>query len=245
MEKLIQEKIITEQKGLYWILRKKKSPNKKNRKTWLSFIQREKISQKKINLARKALRFFTLIPGLKGLFICGSVARKVSSTKSDIDFLILTRKNRVWTTRFLLTILTFFLGHKTIDKQSRQNKFCLNHFRSENKLSLEKYLQKLYPAEEYAQMINLYSEKKIIEKFYRANQVWMRKILPYFNFIKPPLYSRETSLAKNNFLGNWIEKFLYYLQIQKINHHNQQFQKLDKQRIVIDNEVIMFHLNPK
>jgi len=247
---LQKEGMVEKQKGLYWL----KILDAKNHKNqWLSFIQKEKIAQKKLNMVRKATKIIRFIPGIRGLFICGSVARKVCLKKSDIDFFIIAKKSRVWTIRFFITLVSVLLGKKTNDSKPRNNKFCLNHFRSDEKPTLEKYLQDLYSAQEYSRMINICSDGDIENQFFEKNKNWMAKHVPNFHLAKPALVYNSHLIAINNHkirniikkFGDMLEELLKYLQTAKILKSSQQFTGLDNRRIVTDNEVIMFHLNPR
>jgi len=255
MNGLVEKNIVTEQKGLYWL----KMNASYSEKAWLKFVRLEKISQRKISKVLKALRLFSLVPYLRALFICGSVGRRVSRPKSDIDFLILTKADRVWTVRLFLTFFAFLLGKKTndagriTDKKSRRNKFCLNHYRSSARLGLEDPLRDLYSAEEYAGMINVYASNRTDRKFFKKNKLWMKKIIPNFNFSKlPATLSNEYFLsgARRTFekmlegkIGHIIERLLYLVQLRKINRGSQGL--LPNQRVIAEKEVIMFHLNPR
>ena len=278
LDNLIKNNIVTKQKGLYWLSScnaKPETGDMNNKPSlYMKFIQSEKIAQRKINLVRKALKIFRFVPGLRGIFICGSVARGVCQRNSDIDFLILTEKGRVWTVRFFLTAIAFLLGKKTRDaghvssfrpaprgdtkfQISRKNKFCLNHYRSTAKLKLEKDLQDLYSAQEYARIINLYETATLnskarssSENFFKENAGWMGKFLPNFNFAKPPIYRKNCAetrhvLSLRKKASDLLEKILQPLQAAKIQKSSQNFAQLDKLRIIANNNVIMFHLNPQ
>lgn len=245
--------VVEKEKGLYWLKAQSAEYGTQNteraKEQWLRYIQREKVSQKKLYLVCQVLKLIRFIPGLRGIFVCGSVARKVSKYKSDIDFLILTKKKRVWTVRFLLTAITYAIGKKTQDDKSRHNKFCLNHIRSCSNLKLEDSLKDLYSAQEYAQMVNVYSRNNIESKFYKDNKGWMGKFIPNFNFVKPPTCSEHATSWHTpsvlNLIGDWLELLLQKLQTVKIQKSSQSFSGLDNRRIVADNGVIMFHLNPR
>ena len=273
----IEKGTIEKQKGLYWLkscnikhVTCNKNTSKEIRHSagsdsnvssfkfhvsdlWLKYIQREKTAQKKLYLVRKMIKLIRYFPGIQGVFVCGSVARKMSKRESDIDFLVLTEKNRVWTVRFFLTIYSFIFGRKTQDNKPRINKFCLNHYRSRVNLKLEENLQDLYSAQEYAQMINIYSRNKIENKFFAANISWMGKHIPNFNFLKPAMINSKHQLASSGQLvrriikkvGDLIEKIMQKLQIIIIQKSSQNFAGLDNRRIVVNNKVIMFHLNPR
>lgn len=252
---------IIEQKGLYWLNLKQTNkvpaqnsfPEPKYA-TWLKYIKLEKFAQIKINKIRKSLKILKLIPFLRGIFVCGSVSRKVCGFQSDIDFLILTAKNRTWTVRFMLTVFAWLVGKKTKNTGTRKDKFCLNHYRSSSKLKLEDKLRDLYSAGEYSRMINLYSVDHIERKFFKKNKRWIKEFLPNFNFSKLPLYffenKRSILLRKkiekmlSGKIGNIIDKLLYYLQSGKI-AFSQNSSFSSQRRIITEREVIMFHLNPR
>jgi len=132
LDDLVKKGVVAEERGLYWLRKTYNTEHTTRNKIGVGglevseqnvscsmlrvackYIQREKIAQKKINKVRKALKLLLFTPFLKGLFICGSVARKVSRPESDIDFLIITKRDRVWTVRFFLTVFAFLLGKKT------------------------------------------------------------------------------------------------------------------------------------
>jgi predicted nucleotidyltransferase len=258
LDELISRGIVAEQKGLYWL-----SPRDTEDNIWLKYIRREKIAQRKINKVRKALRLLSLTPFLRGLFICGSVARKISRPGSDIDFLILTKPGHVWTVRFLLTLFALLLGKKTNDtklfggsdysqEHSRRNKFCLNHYRSSANLQLEESLRDLYSAQEYAGMLNVYSGNRTDRKFFKKNKLWLKKFLPNFNFSKLPITEngdyplawlrRALEKMLGGKIGHIIEGLLYRIQAKKISLSGG---LQTTQRVVAEKEVIMFHLNPR
>jgi hypothetical protein len=268
LKDLIDKNIVMEQKGLYWLSLRDPSAapqddkvntpqddrNKDDRKDWLKFVRSEKNSQRKINKALKAIKLFSLVPFLRGLFICGSVARKVSRRDSDIDFLILTKPDRTWTVRLWLTFFAYLLGKKTRPFQAdRKDKFCLNHYRSSSNLKLEENLRDLYSAEEYASMLNVYSANRTDRKFFKKNKRWMSSFLPNFPFSKLPispangkLFSSVRKILEKMLggkIGHIIEWLVYQLQTRKIKLGNSG--TLTGQRVVAEKEVIMFHLNPR
>jgi len=217
-------------------------------KNYLSeYIQKEKISQEKIKKVIKALKYFSRIPYLKSLNICGSVGRKVSNEKSDIDLLVLTKENRVWIVRFFLTTISFLLRSKTNDLKPRDNKFCLNHYRTNKSYLLGKDMQDIYSACEYSRMLNVYSTG---DSFLESN-IWIKNYLPNFNFSKPPLINTKSKFKKilenvlDAKLGDMLENVLKKLQVKKIRKGSEDLELQDNARLVTENNVIMFHLNPR
>ncbi len=243
---LVAKKIIREKKGLYFL-------NKKKQFSWLNYLERTREAQKKIEMVKRKLYLIKKIPFIRAIYLCGSVAGRNCSRKSDIDFLILTETNRTWTVRFFMTLASWWLGKKTRDGRSRKNKFCLNHYRGLSDLELERELKDLYSAKEYAQMIALYTFQNNSNKdvFLKKNRLWLKKFLPNHSFQKPAvvfnhLHSQnifpifiERLLAGR--LGGYLENLLKNLQQMKIKKNL----KLDRSRIILENNIIMFHLNPK
>jgi hypothetical protein len=55
---------------------------------------------------------------------------------SDIDLFIITKNNRIWTTRICFTLILTLLGQRKTTKK-HAGKFCLSFFITENYLNLE------------------------------------------------------------------------------------------------------------
>lgn len=243
---LKSKNFIRETKGLFFL----NKPEKKF--SWKTFLKKEKESQIKINEVRKALKVFSFIPFLKNIFICGSVARKTSSEKSDIDFLIIAGKGRVWLVRFCLTIFSFLLGKKTSSFGERKDKFCLNHYRAAGNETIEKELQDIYSASEYTRMLNLYASENQND-FLGGNKEWMKNFEPNFDSIKPPLFhfpnSKKTKKTLERILGKGggkaLENLLKKIQKMKIKINLERNGFSRGARLVLKNNVIMFHLSPK
>lgn len=246
LETLKNKNFIKEENGLFFLKSKEESIS------LTKFMSREKESQKKINKVRKALQIMTFLPFLKNVFLCGSVARKTANRKSDIDFLILTEKNRIWFVRFFLTVLVFFLGKKTPTFGQRKDKFCLNHYRTDKKLEIEKSLKDIYSASEYSRMLNLYSDQSE-KKFFKENKNWLNGFEPFFDSKKPALFRFKKSQRLKNFLkevlsgrlGDFLELGLKKIQKSKIAKNLKKREFPPEARLVTKNNVIMFHLSPK
>ncbi len=249
LAKFEKKGIVTRQKGLYCLTEKKDGLKKK---IWCSFLRREKESQRKIDKVRKALYVFSLIPFIKNIYLCGSVARKSALPKSDVDFLVITNNQRVWFVRFFLTIISFFLGKKTSSSSGRNNKFCLNHYRSEFCQTIPQKMQDTYSASEYSRMLNLFGQQGR-KNFLSSNQTWMKNFLPNFDYVKPPLFRFPRSNGAKHLLevlfsgriGNFIEAFLQRIQKMKITKNIHHHGLPQNARLVLENNVIMFHLTPR
>ncbi len=98
--------------------------------------------------------------------------------KDDIDLFIITKRNRLWTTRLFATIVVDLLGiRRKPGETDVRNKICLNMFMSEDALSIPKQEQDLFAAHEVLQMKPLWEREGIYKKFLMKNK-WVSKFLP-------------------------------------------------------------------
>ena len=56
---------------------------------------------KKIKIARQTSNFFQIVPYIKMIAICDSVARGDAKEKSDIDLFIIAKAGHIFTVRYL------------------------------------------------------------------------------------------------------------------------------------------------
>lgn len=182
-------------------------------------IEKEKISRQKIKIARKIACLLFKIPTVKMIAITGNLALLSSDKKDDIDFLIITRKNRIWTTRFLCVLYLKIIGAYRKPKQNQvTDKICLNMFLDEDHLSLPVNEQDLYSAHEIIQMKPLFTSPRY-ENIILKNNLWVKKFLP--NAIKSGKGRSLTYLSRCdldicsklfNFLELLFKKFqLFYM----------------------------------
>lgn len=140
--------------------------------------KREKISQKKLKIARKIARMLKLLPTIKLIGITGRLAMENSEEEGDIDFLIVTSANRLWLTRFLTIVFLELLRKRRRPRDINvRDKICLNMFLDERFLSLPAKERDLYTAHEIVQMKLLWDKDKTYQKFLKANER-VREYLP-------------------------------------------------------------------
>ena len=140
--------------------------------------KREKISQKKLKIARKITRMLKLIPTIKLIGVTGRLAMENSEEKDDIDFLIIASANRLWLTRLLtITLLELLRKRRRPKDINVKDKICLNMFLDERHLFLPAKERDLYTAHEVVQMKPLWDKNKTYQKFLKANE-WVREYLP-------------------------------------------------------------------
>lgn len=185
------------------------------------------LEEKYLKRAKITAHILKFIPFVRMIAINGSLANGKITKNSDIDFFIITEKNRLWLVRLLVTIV-LDLGFLRAKKNKHRGKICLNHF-----LTNENYLlsrQDHYNAYLYSNLIILYTTAHTYPEFIKKN-VWINK---YYNPIKKSKISSVKNKPVINYLekilsgkfGNYIEQKSRAWQIKKINH-NSFFQQKD------------------
>jgi hypothetical protein len=163
---------------------------------------RETPSRHALRLASFYGRVLSALPFIRMVAVTGSLAVLNCDETSDLDFMLVSKRGRVWTARaFALALnrLTRLFGHT----------LCPNLIVSEN--SLEWPLHDLYSARELCQMI-LVSGEEVHARFLAAN-AWVDSLLPNGRqkataprMPKLILYiQRLLEVPLRGRLGNWFE----------------------------------------
>jgi len=131
----------------------------------------------KMRHAHFAARLFALVPTVLGVFITGGLAVGNVQKDDDIDFLIVTKQGWVWTTRFMLVVMSKLIGKYTHKRERREdatfadaNTWCLNMWLDETALAVPLTQRNVYTAHEVIQALPLVNREKIAERFLWANR---------------------------------------------------------------------------
>lgn len=138
------------------------------------WIEKHARSQLKWRRLRRIVRWWPLLPFLRGVAGTGSLAFDNAKVNSDLDVLVVAEQNRVWTVRFLLTVLLDLLRLRRRPLGPTRDRVCLNHYLSLD--ALEFPYRSLYTAMEYARLVPLLGED-VCRRFRDANRPWMEAYL--------------------------------------------------------------------
>jgi hypothetical protein len=169
---------------------------------------RERISAKKLEIARKASKILSFIPSVKFVGVTGSLAMSNSSEESDIDLLIITKNGRLWTSRLFAYLFIAFSGIQTrrpFDR-NQKDKLCLNMWLDESDL-VWRSPRNVYTAHEIGQILPLINKDGIYEEFLEKNK-WILKYWP--NSVK--IQSSKVKSKNQTFRPGITETLAFWLQ---------------------------------
>lgn len=178
-----------------------------------AIIQRRKKGNLKawsvLRTAEKISAFLSAFPFVRGVAVSGSLSKNYADEQSDIDFFIITAKNRLWLARTFLHVfkkLAILFG--------KQDWFCMNYFIDEEALEIRE--KNVYTAIEVATLLPLRGID-IFRSFYENNR-WHRNYLPnhamrisYVKEAARPWIKGITEFVFNNPFGNLLDYLLMKL----------------------------------
>lgn len=192
--------------------------------------------------AVRAAGFLRYVPFLRMLGLNGSIVRGEEKPSSDIDFLIVAKKDRLYTARFFATFLAELTGYRRKSNKVA-GRICLNCYLPDNNLNIAPVNPKSERkvAKAYKYLIALVDDNDFESRFLKANK-WFgeyqvsggkyssnlkKKLLYLLNGcinrkyfadrkIKPlrPKKWGERLLAGK--FGNWVESKLMNYQVKRI-----------------------------
>ncbi|MEX0869842.1 MAG: hypothetical protein WDZ39_00205 [Candidatus Spechtbacterales bacterium] len=74
--------------------------------------------------------FLPYLPYVRSVAVTGSTALFNSSENSDIDILITCKYKHIWTTRFVVTVVSFMLGRRRYGDKTK-DRLCFNQYKTE------------------------------------------------------------------------------------------------------------------
>ena len=178
-----------------------------------SIIQRRKKGNLKawsvLRTAEKIAGFLSAFPFVRGVAVSGSLSKNYADENSDIDFFIITSRNRLWLARSFMHLfkkLTMLLG--------KQDWFCMNYYIDEDMLQIRE--KNIYTAIEVATLLPLRGISTFAQ-FYEHNR-WYRNFLPnhsmrisYVKEAQKPLMKGFAEFVFNNPFGNLLDYLLMKL----------------------------------
>ncbi|NCF74884.1 MAG: hypothetical protein GWO87_00130 [Xanthomonadaceae bacterium] len=247
IEKTLNNKLINKienKNGFYFLPGKKNIIKIRNKRYKQSFYKFQK--------AKKASKIFSLLPFIKMIAIGNFMPSNNTKKESDLDFFIVTKKNRIWITRFFCVLISQLLGWRPT-KKNKKDKICLSFFISEKNLDLrniaiaKEKINDIYLCYWIATLYPLYNKGKTYENFVSQNS-WIKKYLPNFAKIIP-IQQRKINPCFFSFIFlllnfNFLEKIAKKIQL-KIMPENLKKLAGKSDGVIINDDILKFHENDR
>lgn len=180
--------------------------------------ERMSISQTKIAIARRIIKWIAWIPSLRFVGISGSVATGNAQIDEDIDFFVITQKGSLYTTRLLLLLLLQMLGKRRKPHEREvTNKICLNMLIDESALAIPQSKRTLYTAREIGQLLPLFEHHGTYQRFLKANN-WTKSFLPHIGRQRDWISSKGKA-SQRKFFFTLLEPLTRFIEIRYMKTH--------------------------
>lgn len=126
LEKLQKKEIILQKNDYYFL----------NNYVLETFQKNQIFQQKRWQKVDWVVKILKYAPFVKNISVINSLSFSASNQESDIDILLITKKNRLWTARAFVIGLLELIGQNK-NKWYKANKFCLGFAFDEERLELE------------------------------------------------------------------------------------------------------------
>lgn len=213
------------------------------------------ISEQKLKIARRAAKLIKSIPFLKAVFVCNSTGSEQANEDSDIDFFIVTEKNRIWITRFLVTLVLELFRLRRTNKRIK-NKICLSFYVTTENLDLAKWRvadDDIHFAYWLNQMLPVFDPENYYFKFLEANS-WTKIYLPnldpkqtssYLLKIPESWFSKRWKKIWEKMwagsYGDMINNQAKKIQLSKMKFSGKPIDRGEDKGVVISDGVLKFH----
>lgn len=187
-------------------------------------IVRKAQTEKKINKLKTYSKILSLSPWIRLVGISGSCSMENAKAGDDVDFFIITVKNRLWLARAWAITSAKLLGvHRSRKDRRVSGKACLNMFFDEQDMCVPAIKQNLYTAHEVVQMHCLdMREGAYYQRLFLQSNRW---ISSYFPNIRMPKMAKDISahsvdnLPILGILGDLLEHIVKVVQKSIMSGH--------------------------
>jgi len=194
-----------------------------------------------LKTAEKIAGFLSAFPFVKGVAVSGSLSKNFADENSDIDFFIITERNKLWLAR------TFMHCFKKIAMlMKKQDLFCMNYYIDEDRLQIKE--KNIYTATEVATLLPLRGIG-IFQEFFKENS-WSKSFLPnhslrisYVEEAKNPFLKKAIEFILGNPFGDLLNYLLMKFSIYKWNKKTKSG-KLNKRGVVMSMDASKHYAKP-
>ena len=205
---------------------------------WIKFLRRDWL--------------FKHLPFTEFVLASGSLALGNVRPESDFDVIVGVRQGRIFTVRFFCWLIFGMFGwravHKGNNSKKWRDKICFNHFVTPAAYRLSPP-HKEYWKNLYQNLVPVYGEPEVIQKFFDANADWLQERRMYITD-KRHVYKKKGFLKRFwewrwfGIWADWTEKLLKAVQTMRIENSIKK-QSGYKPRIIYNDNELEFHSDTK
>ena len=179
----------------------------------LKRLMRKRISKRKIEKAKKAAQILSFLPTIKMIAVTGALAMHNANEESDIDFLLITKKGSLWTTRLLVMALlkTFGIPRRKYGDKRTKDRLCLNIWLDESDLVWNKKNRNIFTSHEISQIIPLVNKDGTCEKFLQKND-WITDYWPNATNVRAGEEKTKNKTENEGFVSKLLESLARKIQ---------------------------------
>lgn len=144
-------------------------------------------------LANQKAKLIFSFPFVRSVMVSGSLSKNCMDKDSDLDFFVISSKDRLWLTRAMLTL------YKKLFLRNSHKLFCINYYVAEDYLRLRDH--NIFTATELVTLIPLFG-KEHFNLLFDANKDWVLRHYPNFRSRK------EINVSPSPIIKSIIETLL-------------------------------------
>lgn len=247
LQELVQEEKIILERG-YFALTKGLTSKR---------IERIALIEHKMKIAHTAAKWLRYVPFIQAVFVCNNLALEAVSKGSDVDVCIVVTSGRIWTARFLATMLLRLRGIARTKRKSI-DKVCLSFYVTDSALNFSHITitnPDIYLMYWIRSLIPLYDRVGVYETLQRKNSWVDTYIKPQYTFRPSTTWRVEPTKLSRTILRlfetMWKEKYGERIESEakKIQEIKMKFREsvreADDTRVIVSDEMLKFHENDR
>ncbi|GIK84505.1 MAG: hypothetical protein BroJett025_11270 [Patescibacteria group bacterium] len=184
-------------------------------------VERAEYASKKWSEVLDFISVIRSIPFITGVAVTGSLAVHNTIKDDDIDFMIVTPKNRLWLARLLVVLYASLRGKRRSFAKEEKNSWCFNLWIEESDLQLPVGARSVYEAYEVIQATWVLSRGGVANRFRRLND-WTKKIVPRARKFCDVIEQKSTTVFDLPVISQMLDvcnQTAYYFQFQYMKSH--------------------------
>jgi hypothetical protein len=218
-------------------------------------MKRYNYADRKFRRAKLIAKIFKFIPWIKMIAIGNIIGSENLKDESDIDFFIISEKNRIWISR-LFSVLIIKLLNLRPQENNNRDKICLSFFVSKENLDLKRFMiknnfenQDSYLLFWLAGLFPIYDSQNFYKKLINENK-WIFDSLPNWLMIDS-VSKRDAGKSPSFFYRDFIDMFIgglenfFKIKQLKIMPENTARILNKDTRVMADSQTIKLHVNDR